>query len=105
RSLQRTDLAPRTIRHIYALLHVLFADAVANELIAATPCVLKERRKELPPKRDDDPTWRKGAVFSREEVEALISDTRVPEERRVLYALLFLSAPRFRESSALRFAH
>jgi hypothetical protein len=33
-------------------------------------------------KIDKDPTWRSGAVFTREEVEQLISDGRIPEERR-----------------------
>src|SRR5262249_40169215 len=51
---------------------------------------------------DKDPTWRSGAVFTREEVERLISDERVPEERRILYALLFLTGMRIGEVAALR---
>jgi len=39
------------------------------------------RKSEVPPKRDKDGTWRSGAVFTREEVEQIISDPRIPEER------------------------
>ena len=34
------QLAPRTIRHVYAILTTMFRNAVADELILATPCVL-----------------------------------------------------------------
>jgi hypothetical protein len=44
---------------------------------------------ELPPKEDKDPLWRAGAVFTQAEVEQLIGDERVPEDRRVPYAVLF----------------
>ena len=42
------------------------------------PCQLK--RGELPKKADKDPTWRAGAVFTRGEVELLISSPDLPEE-------------------------
>lgn len=90
-------LAPRTVRHVYGLLHTLFEDAIAEGLVAASPCTLKQRRKELPPKRDKIPGWRATAVYAREEVEQLISDQRIPERERVLYALLFLTASRVNE--------
>lgn len=96
----KTDMAPRTVRHVYGTLHTMFADALAEELIEADPCVLK--RGELPKTRDKDPTWRAGAVFTRDEVERIISDDRIPDDRRVLDALLFLAGLRFGESSALR---
>lgn len=97
-------LAPRSVRHIYGVVRVMFSDAVAEELIPVTPCVLKERRKEIPAKKDADPLWRKDAVFTREEVETLISDERIPEDRRVLYALAFLLGARIGEISALRWS-
>jgi integrase len=97
-------LSPRTQNHVYALLRVLFADAVADELLATNPCVLKVRRKELPAKRDKDAAWRSTAVFTHEEVEQLISDPRVPEDRRVLYAILFLTGERFGEVADQRFS-
>jgi integrase len=90
---------PRTVRHIYATLHHVLHDAVVDEILPANPCVL--RRGELPRKADKDPTWRSGAVFTRDEVELLVSDGRIPEDRRVLYALEFLTGMRCGEAAAL----
>jgi hypothetical protein len=73
-------------------------DAVADELIASSPCVLKD---ELPAKRDKDRTWRRIAVFTRDEVETIISARETPDDRRVLASLMFLGAMRFGESAAL----
>jgi len=97
----RAQLAPRTVRHVYGVLHRMFEDAVADELIESNPCSIK--RGELPAIIDKDPTWRSGAVFTREEVEQLISDQRIPENRRVFYAIAFLGGLRTGEVSALRF--
>ena len=52
--------------------------------------------------RDKDPNWRHQAVFTRAEVEQLISDERVPLDRRVFYALLFLTGMRVGEAVARR---
>ena len=93
-------LAPRTIRHVYGALHTMFRDAVVDELIPTNPCIMK--RGELPKRVDKDPTWRAGAVFTRGELERLISDERLPLDRRVLYTLLGLAGLRFGEVSALR---
>jgi hypothetical protein len=87
------------VRHVYAALHQVLHDAVVDEVIPANPCVLK--RGELPPKIDKDPTWRPGAVFTREEVEALCSDPRIPEDRRVLYGIELLTGMRSGEAAAL----
>jgi hypothetical protein len=43
-------LARRTIRHVYGVLHRMFEDAVADELIASNPCAVK--RGELSAKID-----------------------------------------------------
>jgi len=91
-------LAPRTIRHIYGTLRAMLNDAVADELIASSPCVLKD---ELPAKRDKDRTWRRTAVFTRDEVELIISAESTPDDRRVLASLMFLGAMRFGEAAAL----
>ena len=93
-------LAPRSVRHIYAVTRLMFKDAIVDELIDATPCVLK--RHDLPKKIDKDPTFRAQATFTREELEALISDDRSPEERRMLYALMGLGGMRFGEAVARR---
>jgi integrase len=97
----REQLAPRTVRHVYGVLHRMFEDAVADELIESNPCSIK--RGELPAKIDKDPTWRSGAVFAREEVEQLISDDHIPEDRRVFYTIALLGGLRTGEVSALRF--
>jgi integrase len=91
--------APRTQRHVYGQMHAMFEEAVPR-LLAANPCQLK--RWHLPPKIDADPEWRAGAKFSREEVVMLLTDPRIPPDRRVLYALLFLAGLRFGEASALK---
>jgi integrase len=91
-------LAPRTVRHIYGTLRAMLNDAVADELIASSSCVLKD---ELPAKRDKDRTWRRTAVFTRDEVETIISAPSTPDDRRVLASLMFLGAMRFGESAAL----
>ena len=93
-------LAPRTIRHLHGLVHKLFEDAVVEELLTENP--IKVKRGDLPKKADKDPAWRAGAVFTREEVEALLSDTRVPLERRILHAMWFCAGLRRGESAARR---
>src|SRR5579883_94410 len=95
-----SKLAPRSVRHVYGALHVMFRNAVVDELIDVNPCVLK--RTDLPKIMDKDPTWRAGAVFTRGELEQILSDDRLPPDRRVLYALLGLAGLRFGEAAALR---
>jgi len=97
--LKQGDLAPRTIHHIYQVTALLFRTAIAEELLDASPCVLT--KGVLPKKVDKDPTWRAQAIFTREEVERLISDSRIPEDRRVLYALESLAGLRHGEAAGL----
>jgi integrase len=96
-------LAPRTIHHVFHTTKALFHYALADELIDATPCVLT--RGILPKKVDKDPEWRAGAIYTREEVELLISDARIPEDRRVLYALKSLAGLRHGEAAGLTWRH
>jgi integrase len=97
------EFAPRTIRHVYGSIRGVFRSAQIDGLIAASPCVLEAGT--LPPNVDRDPTWRATAVFSRDELEALISDERVPHDRRVLYALFGLGGLRLSEAAGLRWEH
>jgi integrase len=97
------NLAPRTVRKVYGLLHTLFADAVAEELIAQNPCVL--RRGDLPKNIDKDAEWRATAVFERREVETVVSSPLTPWDRRVLYALQMLTGARFGEAAAAKWRH
>jgi integrase len=96
---QATELAPRSVRRIYGTMHKLFADLVVDEVITHSPCVLT--KDQLPKNRDRDLTWRAQAVFRRDEVELLISSDGVPEDRRILYALLFLAGVRLGEAAGL----
>jgi integrase len=96
-------LAPRTIRHVFATMAIMFADAIADELITATPCVL--RKGVLPKKVDKDPDWRATAIYDRDEIGLLIFDPRVLQDRRVLYALKALAGLRHSEAARLRWSH
>jgi integrase len=69
-------LAPKTIYNIYSVLKALFRDAQLAELIDASPCVLT--KYQLGENVDKDPSWRPTAVYSRNELEALISGPRIP---------------------------
>ncbi|MFP2960256.1 tyrosine-type recombinase/integrase [Myxococcus sp. 1LA] len=97
--------APRSILHIYAVLRGMFSDAVREELISATPCVLTTRRGELPKPRDKNLAWRHTAIFTREEVVELITNRTLAEPHRVLYAMLFLGGMRINEATPRRFSH
>jgi hypothetical protein len=94
-------LAPRTELHVYRTLATAFSDAVLDEVLPATPCTLRTRRGELPTKRDADPQWRAEAVYTRAEIEQLLSDERVPLDRRVYYALAGLGGLRSSEVAGI----
>ena len=82
-------LAPKTIREISGVLHTMFKSAVIDEIIPANP--VQYERGVLPKKLDKDPSWRRQAIYTRDEVEQLLSDDRIPRDRRVLYALKFFT--------------
>jgi hypothetical protein len=100
----KETLSPRQVHHIYAACRGMFRDALADELILATPCTLRIKKGELPKKRDKDPRWRALAIYTREEIETLISDKRIPLQRRVLYALTFFLYVRFGESAGRKWS-
>jgi hypothetical protein len=62
----------------------MFRDAKLADKIEQTPCCLTE--KQLGPLVDKDPEWRPTAVFTRDEVETIISCPEIPFDRRVCYA-------------------
>lgn len=80
-------LSPKTIREVASILHTMFKSAFVDELVPSNPVVLE--RGVLPKKQDKDPAWRAQAIFTRDEIEQIISDERIPEDRRVIYALKF----------------
>jgi integrase len=93
------NLAPTTIRQISGLLHSMFKSAKIDELITDNPAVYE--RGVLPKKVDKDPAWRDEAIFTRVEAEQIISDPRMPADRRVLAALKLLAALRHGEAASL----
>ena len=70
-------MTPKTVRNVYGVLRTMFHDAQVEELIETSPCVLK--RDDLPRKVDKNPTWRPTAIFTREEIQQLIEDGRIPQ--------------------------
>ena len=96
--------APRTINNCYSTIATAFHDAVRDGLLLATPCTLTTRRGELPKKRDANPKWRTEAVYSREEAEQLVSDDRIPLDRRILYLLQLATGARSSEANAITWA-
>src|SRR5258708_39453269 len=81
----------------------MFRDAVVDEIIEANPCALAAG--ELPPKSDKDSEWRAAATYTTREVEQLISDVRIPVERRVQHALKSIAGLRHGEAAGLRWRH
>lgn len=103
RMIQDGELAPRTIINTYGALRTMFRDAVIDELIIASPCVLA--RGELPAKVDKDSEWRQLATYAVAEVHALICSPLIPVERRVQYAIKALAGLRHGEMAGLRWRH
>lgn len=92
-------MAPKSIYTAYSTVSAFFRDAALEDLIAQTPCVLTKH--QLGPRIDKNPEWRHTAKFGREELELLISDERVPMDRRVYYALQGIAGMRTGEVSGL----
>lgn len=99
-SVQGGNLASRTIRSIYFTAKQMYEWAVLQEIVISNP--IKVGPRVLPPKADKNPAWRKGAVFTQDEMEQLISSPLIPLHRRVYYALGFLTGQRPGQVSALR---
>jgi integrase len=95
-------LAPRTIRNAFDVLRRVLRSAVVDELLTSNPC--EPVRGELPEIEDKDPTARAKWDFSREEIEALISDERLHLDRRIVHALRLLTGTRIGEICALRWS-
>jgi hypothetical protein len=95
-------LAPRSIYNVYSVVAAMLRDAELAGLIERAPAKLDER--QLGPLVDKDREWRSGAVFSRDEAEILISDERIPFDRRLYYAFELLAGMRPGEIAALRWS-
>src|SRR5205823_6305110 len=66
--------APRTVRHTFFTLHAVYESAFIDDLVDVNPCKLPPG--VLPQKVVKDPEWRATAIYTRDEVERLISDPR-----------------------------
>lgn len=97
----RAKLASKTVYNIYSTLCAFFRDACLADLLPrhGSPCILTEH--QLGPKADADPEWRGTAIYTRGELERLISDEVVPWDRRVLYALECIGGLRHGEAAGL----
>lgn len=85
---------------VYGTLRTLFRDALLEELVTIDPCVLPQGALPSPREMSSSAARRKPSVFSREEIRLLLTDERVPADRRMLYALLFLTGMRHGEGGA-----
>ncbi len=82
-------LSPKTIRELASLMTTLFKSALIDEVVTMQPSIYE--RGVLPKKADKDPTWRAEAIYTRGEVMQLLTDDRIPRDRRVFYALKFFT--------------
>jgi len=100
----QAKLAPKTIYNIYSTLKALFRDAkIADLLTGDSPTILT--KYQLGENVDSDPEWRGTARYTRDELEILVSDERIPFDRRVFYALEGIGGLRLGEAAGLRFRH
>jgi integrase len=100
--LRATGHAPRTVYNVYSVTKAMFRDAAIADLVpvAGNPCILTHR--QLGKIRDKRPGWRSSAVYTREELAALVWDERLPLARRVLWALHGVGMLRAGEVAGLR---
>lgn len=87
---------PKYVRKITATVRALFKEAVRRHLIERTPCIWED--SDLPELEANARVI--GAGFELSDVQTLISDDRIPEDRRMLYALEFLTGMRSGEAAA-----
>ncbi len=97
-ALPAKGLAPATVAKIAATCRALFAEAAKRDLVTVSPCVWT--RGDLPRKVTVSRTREGGLTV--DQVELLIVDPRVPEDRRALYALELLTGMRTGEAAARR---
>jgi integrase len=96
--------APRTIRNTYSVVKALYRDArIADVVTTPDPCILTHR--QLGRIKDGPRFKRSEAVYSAAELAALVSDPRIPEDRRAWYALLGIGMLRTGEAAGLRWSN
>lgn len=93
-------LAQKTIYTIYSIVAALFRDAEIADLIDRAPAKLTVY--QLGPLSDQDSAKKGDAVFAHDEVQQLISDSRLSPVCHMVYALGALSGLRHGEYAGLR---
>ena len=91
-------LAAATIKKITATVRQLFKEAVKRDIIPVTPCVWDAT--DLPQKATSSRSREGG--YEVEDVARFIYDERIPKDRRMLYALEFLTGMRTGEAAVRR---
>lgn len=97
-------LSPSSVRNVFDVCVRALDGAVEDKLLASNPFRSRMCRRVLPAKERKNPAAAKGWLFAHGEVVLLLADVRVPLDRRVLHALLFLTGMRVGELAVLRFS-
>lgn len=98
-------LASGTIRSIYAAVKVMFRDAAVTGLVNSADIFTVDGKLLLASNTLPSVTKKGTLPYKLSEVEAILQDERIPEDRRVLYALLFFCGLRFGEGAALKWGY
>ena len=94
-----TRLSAKSIRNVHGVLSSMLSRARFDELLTDNPA------KDLPPGvLPDNERVRNVAAFSRDEIERLIADPRIPEDRRTLYAIAAFTGARLGEICGMRWS-
>jgi integrase len=89
-----SPIAARTVRNVASCVRVFFADAAERKVLRRNPTIGWDAERHMPPVVDKKRGWRATAGFSLDQVVTLTTDPRIPQDRRVLYAIRFLGGPR-----------
>jgi len=92
--------SPTYVRKITASVRAMFKEAVRQHLIPENPCTWEDN--DLPELEANARVMQDG--FTGAQVTQLISDPRIPEDRRMLYALELLTGMRTGEAAARTWA-
>ena len=89
---QRDDkpIGSRTIWSLASIVRVFFADALERKHVRRDPTAGWRADRDLPAKEDKERGWRQQSGFTLDQVVTLSTDARIPEDRRLHYALRFL---------------
>lgn len=93
-------ISPRTVHNISNTVRAMFRAAAKRDLIDFTPCVWDA--SDLPHRDERRDHARLEGGFDLEQVATILADPRIPQDRRVLYAIEFLTGMRTGEAAVRR---